>query len=349
MSRRITVGLVAGLALLLTACEININYDLLLNSDGSAELETEIVYDAIAAEMLGPPEAFLDELEEDTAEQTPGVTLLDAAADSSDPDAQRVRILLGAEDADALHALVDDTFAGHFIEQESDVYELVLRVEAAEEEFGADMAFIGGSMVVRHDGERLSMTGGEEVDSQTVNWDPTGASDLRMVVDLGAGGSAAVAGGAVLWAVLGLLALLVIGLVVFLIVRRGAGGEATPAAPPMTTASGHEVDAMQTPPMTDHNPMGGQPQHWMPQQTPASEWNQPQQPAPQQQPAQPQPPSQQQPQWQPQQPPAPQQPPGQQQPQQPPSQQPPTPQPSQEPPADGPEHGDDRPENPPGS
>jgi hypothetical protein len=183
MSRRITVGLVAGLALLLAACEININYDLLLNADGSSELETEIVYDAVAAEMLGPPEAFLDELEEDTAQEIRGVSLLDASADSSDPDAQRVRILLGAEDPAALDALVDDTFAGHYREQESGVYELVLRVEAAEAEFGPDMDFVGGSMVVRHDGERRSVTGGEEVDSQTVRWDPTGPSDLRLVVD----------------------------------------------------------------------------------------------------------------------------------------------------------------------
>ena len=76
------MGCVATLALLLTACEINVDYDLLLRADGSGEMQVEVVYDEAAAEMLGPPEGFLADVEQDTAAQYAGVTVLDSSSDS---------------------------------------------------------------------------------------------------------------------------------------------------------------------------------------------------------------------------------------------------------------------------
>lgn len=282
MTRRITLGLVAALALLLTACEINVDYDLLLHSDGSSEMQTDIVYDEAAAEMLGPPSAFLDEVEADTGGDIPGVRVIDSSADDSDPDAQRVSVTLAADDAAGLDALVRDSFAGSFTHQGDDVYELFLRAEDAsmDGEMDIGMDFMSGSMVVRHDGQRDSVSGGDEVDSQTVNWDPFGPQDLRMVVDLGAGGSAGSAGfafglGTVLLIVLGLLALVIIGVVVFLVVRR-SGGEAPPAsAGPMTGPMAGEVDAMQTPP-AGGAAWGGSPQQPHPQ---PGNWDQQAQPS----------------------------------------------------------------------
>ena len=281
MTRRITIGLVAVLALLLTACEINIDYDLLLNADGSSEMQTDIVYDQAASEMLGPPSAFLEEVEADTGGDIPGVRVIDSSTDDSDPDAQRVSVTLAADDAAGLDALVRDSFSGSFTEQGDDVYELFLRAEDAsmdgEMDFGMD--FMSGSMVIRHDGQRESLTGGEEADSQTVTWDPFGPQDLRMVVDLGAGGSAGSGAGFGLGMVLlimgGLLALVIIGVVVFLVVRR-SGGEAAPAAAgPMTGPMAGEVDAMQTPP-AGGAAWGGSPQQPHPQ---PGNWDQQAQPS----------------------------------------------------------------------
>ena len=186
-------------------------------------------------------------------------------------------MVLGAEDPAALDALIDDSFFGSFTHQDGDVYELVLHAEDAsmDGEFGMDIDFMNGSMVVHHDGDRRSMSGGEAVDDQAVNWDPFGPSDLRMVVDLGAGGTAAAAVGAVPWVLLGLLALVVIGVVVVLLVRRVGGREASPAVPPLTGPSAGEVDAMQTPPAGDQAQWGAQAGHWAPQQPAPGSWDQP--------------------------------------------------------------------------
>jgi hypothetical protein len=273
MSGRISLGLVAALALLLTACEINIDYDLLIRSDGTSELETEIVYDEAASQMLGAPEAFLDELEQDTEGHLVGVTVIDSTADSSNVDEQRVSVLLAAQDPSALDALVHDNFFGSFTSQGDDVYELYLQAEdaAIDEDIGFDEGAIGASMVIRHDGERQSVSGGQEVDSQTVAWEPFGNEDLRMVVDLGAAGmvpAAAAAGGLWLWVLLGLLGLIVIAVIVILVIRRGGGDEATPAAGPLTGPSAGEVDGPQTPVVGDRAawtsppPTPSQPESW---------------------------------------------------------------------------------------
>lgn len=291
MTRRITVGLVAALALALTACEVNVDYDLLLNADASSELQVDIVYDEEASQMLGPPEAFVDEVEMDAGGDISGVRVISSSADGSDPDAQRVSMTFAADDETALDALLRDSFDGSFTVQDGDVYELYLRAEDAsmDGEMDLGMDFMSGSMVVRHDGQRESLSGGEEVDDQTVNWDPFGPQDLRLVVDLSAGGSAggfALGAGVLLLIGLGLLALLVIGLVIFLVVRRGKGGERAPAAGPMTGPMAGEIDAMQTPPAAGAawggHPQQAPPGNWDQQAQPSTPggWDQPSQPTP---------------------------------------------------------------------
>ncbi len=282
MVRRTTIALVGLLALVLAACEINVDYDLLLNADGTSEMEVEITYDETASELLGPPEAFLDELEQDTETQIEGVEVLDSSADSSDPDAQRVTVVFGAADPQALDQLVRDNFAGTYSEVEDDVFELVLLSEDAgmDDEFGdmddlgmdMDMDFMSGSLVLRHDGERQELSGGDGVDDQTVEWDPFGAEDLRVVVDLAAGGTAG-GGDFPLWLVLVLVGLLlVVGLVVVivLVARKGRGGAEPAGTAPMTGPSAGEVDAMQTPPTGDPAPAAAPPtgegQQWQPEQ-----------------------------------------------------------------------------------
>ena len=62
--RRSTVLVFAVVAVVLAACEIRTNYAMVVDDDTSATLAFEISYDAEAAQLFGPAEAFLeDEIE----------------------------------------------------------------------------------------------------------------------------------------------------------------------------------------------------------------------------------------------------------------------------------------------
>ncbi len=254
MSRRFVLGSLTSLAVLLAGCEIHIDHELVLRADGGGELTTTIVYDEAAAELLGPAEVLRDELERDVDGRFAGVSIVAASADGSDPAAHEASLTVAADDPAAVDALVADRFHGGFDGQEDEVYLLRLAAEDVTMEGDAEMAGIGGSMVIRHDGQRVELTGGSPVDAQTVSWDPFGTEDLLLAVDLAVEGTADTATG-LLWlfiavAVIGVFT--VIALVVIIVRRSRAGGDSAPSAMPgMTGSTAQYIDAPQTPAASD--------------------------------------------------------------------------------------------------
>ncbi|MFU8839459.1 MAG: hypothetical protein ACNA8R_01900 [Nitriliruptoraceae bacterium] len=192
--RRSTVLVLAVLALVLAACQIRTDYGLLINADTSAELAFEISYDGEAAQLFGPAEAFLEEeVETGIAETVEGVTLVEATADSSDPENQRVTALFAAEDGAALDRLVADLFPGSsFRNTAGTTWALVLRTdEDVAADFGDELPFddlvgefLAGEVRVAYAGDRVSLQGGTEDGANQVLWNPYGGEDLELVLDL---------------------------------------------------------------------------------------------------------------------------------------------------------------------
>lgn len=193
--RRSTVLLLAALALVLAACQIRTDYGLLIEADTSAELAFEISYNGEAAELLGPAEGFLEEeIENDIGSTLDGVTLLDASADSSDPEQQRVTALFGVEDGAALDRLVADLFPNSsFSNVSGTTWQLTLRTdEDVAADFGDeeipfdDIAgeFLAGEVRVGYAGTQVSMQGGTDDGQNEIVWDPYGGEDLELVLDL---------------------------------------------------------------------------------------------------------------------------------------------------------------------
>ena len=192
--RRSTVLLLAAAALVVAACEIRTNYDVAIADDTSATLAFEISYDAEAAQLFGPAESFLeDEIEGDLGSDIDGVTLVSAEADSSDPENQRVTAVFEARDGEAFDRLVDDLFPNSsFTSDDGATWTLALTPDTdVTEDFGEEfpldefgLDFISGEVRIDHAGSQVSMTGGIGEGGNVVVWDPYGADDLEVVMDL---------------------------------------------------------------------------------------------------------------------------------------------------------------------
>jgi len=192
--RRSTILVLAAAALALAACEIRTNYDMAIADDTSATLAFEISYDAEAAQLFGPAQAFLeDEIEGDLGSDIDGVTLVSAEADSSDPENQRVTAVFEARDGEAFDRLVEDLFPGSsFSSEDGTSWTLTLSPDTdVTEDFGDEfpldefgLDFISGEVRVDHAGSQVSMTGGTAEGGNLVVWDPYGADSLEVVMDL---------------------------------------------------------------------------------------------------------------------------------------------------------------------
>lgn len=201
MTRRLTIVVLAAAALLLVGCEINSNYDLDIAADGSSILELEILYDEEAAQLFGTADDFLAEIEEDTEGDIEGVRALSAEADGSDPENQRVAVILEVDTPEALDQLMAENFEGSFTNEGDDTYRLFAQPDAEAADFGElgelgelegeggdeipfELGTIGGSLTLNHEGSQVSMSGGEPGSGNTVTWDPFGEDELVVVMDL---------------------------------------------------------------------------------------------------------------------------------------------------------------------
>ncbi len=216
------------LALALAACEFTLDHELTIHADGSGRFTSVLVYDRQAAAMFSTPDELIEAFEADVAELD-GVRVVSTSGDTSDPDAQRVELTAAASDVDALDRLLDDQFnGGSFTRVGTDTYELSLAsIDLAAEDAPPGMLDVGGTMTVRHEGERETLRGGVPIDDQAVTWDVFAGEDLRLVLRLE---DASTAG--VVWWLWGLLALIlvVLGGVGVLVLRRRRVAPALPAS-----------------------------------------------------------------------------------------------------------------------
>lgn len=221
--------------------DIVLDYDFDLRHEQPSEITIEIRYNQDAAWLLGPPDSMADGAFRDPVWDTPGASFVESEADASDPDEQRVRITGTADGPDAIQSVIENDFYDVTVQGEGDVLEVTLAPGGeGQGVLAVDGLEITGLVVLQHDGARTSLSGGDEVDERTLEWDPFGSERLEVTIDLsgetGAGGLDL----EVILAVVVLLLMIIAGVVVFLVVRRRrarsqpAGPAAYATGPPET-------------------------------------------------------------------------------------------------------------------